>query len=138
MVLDQVHEDLLSGPFRDVLIWLSSLPQSKVDDFCNGFVEDSFRALAQHSDRLPDKVAQPALPFLHAGHPVMNGLKTYRDIDLTGGSLLSTISLPEESELPSFLLNGKNADFSSLSLFYDFFDVWKELSMSMCSDLRWH
>ncbi len=64
MVLDPVHEDLASGPFCDILIWLSNLPQSEGDDFCNGFVEDLFRALAQTSDRFPDRVVQLALLFL--------------------------------------------------------------------------
>jgi hypothetical protein len=69
MVLDQVHEDLSSGPFCDVLIWWSNLPLSEVDDFCNGFVEDSLSALAQNSDRFPAKVVKLALPFLHRWAP---------------------------------------------------------------------
>ena len=63
MVLDQVHEDLSSGSFCDILIWWSNLPQREVGGFCNCFVKDSFRALAQNSDCFPDKVVQLALPF---------------------------------------------------------------------------
>jgi hypothetical protein len=65
MLLDQVREDLSNGPFCDVWMWWSNLPLGEVDDFCNGFVEDSFRAFAQNSDRFPAKVIKLALPFLH-------------------------------------------------------------------------
>jgi hypothetical protein len=46
---------------------------------------------------------------------VWSGLSDLISSALTWAS--ATISLHEDSELPSFLLNGKNTEFSSLSLF---------------------